>query len=40
MELRRMNRILDYSEELAYITVEPGVTQRQVIDFLQQSSPT
>ena len=37
MELRRMNRILDYSEELAYITVEPGVTQRQVIDFLQQS---
>jgi 4-cresol dehydrogenase (hydroxylating) len=37
MELRRMNRILDYSEELAYITVEPGVTQRQVLDFLQQN---
>ena len=36
MELRRMDRILDYSEELAYITVEPGVTQRQVIDFLRQ----
>ena len=32
-----MNRILDYSEELAYITVEPGVTQRQIIDFLEQS---
>jgi 4-cresol dehydrogenase (hydroxylating) len=37
MELRRMNRILDYSEDLAYITVEPGVTQRQVIDFLEQN---
>ncbi len=24
LDLRRMNRILDFSEELAYITVEPG----------------
>ena len=37
IDLRRMNRILDFSEELAYITVEPGVTQRQVIEFLKQN---
>lgn len=37
VELRRMNRILDYNEELAYITVEPGVTQQQAIDFLKQN---
>src|SRR4051794_21939609 len=37
LDLRRMNRILDFSEELAYITVEPGVTQRQVIEFLQRN---
>ena len=38
IDLRRMNRILDFSEELAYITVEPGVTQRQVIEFLQRTN--
>jgi 4-cresol dehydrogenase (hydroxylating) len=31
-----MNRILDFSEELAYVTVEPGVTQSQLFDFLRQ----
>lgn len=35
MDLSRMNRILDFSEELAYVTVEPGVTQQQLFDFLQ-----
>jgi 4-cresol dehydrogenase (hydroxylating) flavoprotein subunit len=34
LDLRRMNRIVDFSEELAYVTVEPGVTQRQLAQFL------
>ncbi len=36
LDLGRMNRILDFNEELGFITVEPGVTQRQVYDYLQQ----
>ena len=32
--LEKMTAITDYSEELAYITVEPGVTFQQVHDFL------
>ena len=36
MDLGRMNRILDFSEELAYVTVEPGVTQAQLFAFLQE----
>jgi 4-cresol dehydrogenase (hydroxylating) len=36
LDLGRMNRILDFSEDLAYITVEPGVTQQQVYAFLQE----
>ncbi len=35
MELNRLNRILDYDEQLAYVTVEPGVTFRQVHEFLR-----
>jgi 4-cresol dehydrogenase (hydroxylating) flavoprotein subunit len=35
VDLARMNRIVDFSEELAYVTVEPGVTQRQLFDFLR-----
>jgi len=35
LDLGRMNRIVDFDEELAYVTVEPGVTQRQLYDFLQ-----
>jgi len=34
LDLCRMNKIVDFSEELAYVTVEPGVTQRQLMDFL------
>ena len=34
LDLGRMNRILDDSEELAYVTVEPGVTQAQLFEFL------
>jgi 4-cresol dehydrogenase (hydroxylating) len=36
LDLGRMNRIVDYDEKLAYITVEPGVTQQQVFDFLRE----
>lgn len=35
MELERLNRILDYDEKLAYITVEPGVTFRQAASYLR-----
>ena len=34
VDLTRMNRICDFSEELGYVTVEPGVTFRQVSDYL------
>lgn len=36
LELSRLNRILDYNEKLAYITVEPGVTFRQVYEYLRE----
>ena len=36
LDLSRMNRILDFHEDLAYITVEPGVTQQQVFAFLRE----
>lgn len=36
MDLGRLNRILDFSEELAYVTVEPGVTQAQLFAFLAE----
>ena len=36
MDLGRLNKIVDYNQELAYVTVEPGVTQRQLYEFLQQ----
>jgi len=35
LDLGRMNRILDFSEPLGYVTVEPGVTQAQLQQFLQ-----
>ena len=34
LDLSRLNRIVDYDEKLAYVTVEPGVTQRQLFEFL------
>jgi len=36
MDLGRMNRIVDFSEELAYVTLEPGVTQAQLYSFLRE----
>lgn len=38
LDLSRLNRIVDFDEELAYVTIEPGVTQRQLYEFLQQQS--
>ena len=35
MDLARMNRIVDYDENLAYVTLEPGVTQQQLFEFLR-----
>lgn len=36
LDLGRMNRIVDFSEELAYVTLEPGVTQAQLMAFLSE----
>lgn len=38
LELGRMKRIVDYSEELAYVTVEPGVTQADLQVFLKKNN--
>jgi 4-cresol dehydrogenase (hydroxylating) len=35
LDLMRMSRILDFNEELGYVTVEPGVTQGQLFEFLK-----
>ncbi len=36
LDLGRMKKILDFNEELAYVTVEPGVTQQQLHQFLTE----
>jgi 4-cresol dehydrogenase (hydroxylating) len=36
LDLGRMRRIADFSEELAFVTIEPGVTQRQLFEFLRE----
>ncbi|TKK71942.1 FAD-binding oxidoreductase [Ilyomonas limi] len=38
IELKRLNRIVDFDEKHAYITVEPGVTFDQVFDFLREKN--
>lgn len=38
LDLSRLNRIVDFNEELAYVTLEPGVTQQQLYRFLQEKS--
>jgi 4-cresol dehydrogenase (hydroxylating) len=35
LDLGRMNRILDFDEDLGYVTIEPGVTQAQLQTFLR-----
>ena len=34
VDLSRMNRIVDFSEEMGWVTVEPGVTQQQLFQYL------
>jgi 4-cresol dehydrogenase (hydroxylating) flavoprotein subunit len=36
LDLGRMNRVLGFDEELAYLTVEPGVTFQQAYAFLEE----
>lgn len=36
MELKRMNRIVEFDDDLGYATIEPGVTFRQLHDFLTE----
>ncbi len=38
MDLGRMNAVVDFDEQLAYITIETGVTQGQIIEFLRQKN--
>lgn len=35
IDLRRLDRIVDFNEKLGYVTVEPGVTQRQLFEYLE-----
>nr|AEQ20473.1 FAD/FMN-containing dehydrogenase [uncultured bacterium CSL142] len=37
VDLSRMNRILEVNSELAYVVVEPGVTQGQLSTFLEEN---
>ncbi len=36
VDLSRLNQIIEYNESLGYVTVEPGVTQRQLFHFLRE----
>lgn len=38
VDLSQMNRILELNSELAYCVIEPGVSQRQLYDHLQESN--
>lgn len=38
VDLGKMNKILDFDQDLAYVTLEPGVTQKQLYDFLQSKN--
>jgi 4-cresol dehydrogenase (hydroxylating) len=35
LDLSRLDRIVDFDERMAYVTVEPGVSFRQLADFLR-----
>lgn len=37
VSLSRMNRILSFDPELAYVSIEPGVTQQQLSDYLREN---
>jgi len=36
LDVSRLDRILSFDEDLGYVTVEPGVTQRQLFAFLKE----
>lgn len=36
LDLARLDAIVDFNETLAYVTIQPGVTQGQLFEFLQQ----
>ena len=36
LDLSKLDKIIDYSEELAYVTVEPGVTFEKLFSFLKR----
>lgn len=38
LDLSQMNEILDFSEEMAYVTLQPGVTFEQLADFLRSKN--
>lgn len=38
VDLGRMNQILDVNSDLAYCVIQPGVTQKQLYDHLQQNN--
>ncbi|WP_013323702.1 FAD-binding oxidoreductase [Gloeothece verrucosa] len=40
LDLSRLNRIIDFNQSLAYVTVEPGVTQQQLYQFLTENAPS
>ena len=37
LDLRQMNRIIEFNDELGYVTLEPGVTFEQVFQYQQQN---
>lgn len=37
LDLSRMNRIIEVNEELAYAVIEPGVTQKQLYEYLKNN---
>src|SRR5262249_62028877 len=38
LDLGRLNRIIELDEELAYVVVEPGVSQRQLHAYLREQT--
>lgn len=37
MELSRLDKIVEYNDKLGYVTLQPGVTQRILCNFLQEN---
>lgn len=39
IDLKKLNKILEVNEELCYARIEPGVTQKQLCDYLAKKHP-